>query len=777
MRLKSWSLRLIVPPAAATLGVIGVGIFSGTALPALAIQGCLLVCAGVGTLVAAGTGCAALRASSDEAPYPDGSADATGQQERRIRDEDRSDIIDAVSSAVTMLASDGSPIYVSATFEKLIAERGGDFGVGDVPADQAVEILMEKVRADPDFRGQDEAGSVELIAGESMLLVNIRPLREEDEGPASLVVEWIHRTAEAQADALFALKKAEEVWMTLTPDGEIIDANENFESKFGQKVEEVRGLDFTFLIHSAAAETVIDWGRLKEGQPFHMELHCFNADMDPIFFRGTFYPVKDVRGNVASILLTAADASATQVKLNEMSAIVDGIMSSQATIQFDPFGKILEANDKFLATMEYSAGEIAGEHHAMFVPESFRQTPDYEELWASLRRGQPQSGLFKRVARNGRDVFLNSSYAPIIGESGEIEKVVMLAADVTDAEMERQRLVHSQEEDRARLQRVVDEFRFELSALADGDLDRRLNEPYPDGFEELYSSFNQAVGRLNAAIAQIAKEATVLNQSTQKTGRAAEDMARRTEAQATMLEQTAAAIKELDSTVKASSERSDQIKGRVGEARAEAEGSGKVVAEAVDTMAAIQNSSERINRIIGVIDDIAFQTNLLALNAGVEAARAGEAGRGFAVVASEVRALSQRCSEAAKEIKEIISASSTEVARGVELVSRSGQALEEIVSSVHQIDELVLAAADAAKKQAAGLSEVSVAIVSIDKTTQENASMAEEFTEQGKALAHVASELKTLTDHFRTSECQAPAPRPGEPEQAFGAPGVEAPAA
>ena len=179
--------------------------------------------------------------------------------------------------------------------------------------------------------------------------------------------------------------------------------------------------------------------------------------------------------------------------------------------------------------------------------------------------------------------------------------------------------------------------------------------------------------------------------------------------------------------------------------------SGEIVKSAVGAMEAIEQSSRQISQIIGVIDEIAFQTNLLALNAGVEAARAGDAGRGFAVVATEVRALAQRSSEAAKDIKELINSSSTDVETGVELVAKTAAALERIVTRVAEINSLVGTVAAAAEEEARGVAEVNTAVTQMDQITQQNAAMVEESTAASHGLAEEASGLAAMVEQFKIS--------------------------
>jgi len=201
-------------------------------------------------------------------------------------------------------------------------------------------------------------------------------------------------------------------------------------------------------------------------------------------------------------------------------------------------------------------------------------------------------------------------------------------------------------------------------------------------------------------------------------------------------------------------------------AQTDAARTGEVVRKTVDAMDSIEKSAQQITQIIGVIDEIAFQTNLLALNAGVEAARAGEAGRGFAVVASEVRALAQRSADAAKEIKGLISTSSSQVAEGVTLVAETGKALERILAQVNDISRVVVDIAAGAQEQATGLAQVNSAINEMDQATQQNASMVEQSTAASHSLSQEAGQLSALVAQFRIGGQSASAKRAVAPVSA-----------
>lgn len=288
-----------------------------------------------------------------------------------------------------------------------------------------------------------------------------------------------------------------------------------------------------------------------------------------------------------------------------------------------------------------------------------------------------------------------------------------------------------------------------LEQLASGDLTARIQQDLPEGYGELRENFNNTLDRLNETIAKITVTSQSIKGSSGEINQGSQDLSQRTESQAATLEQTAAALDEMTASVRSAAENARQVEATMNEARNAAETNREIVQNAVSAMTEIKNSSNHISQIITVIDDIAFQTNLLALNAGVEAARAGEAGRGFAVVASEVRALALRSSDAAMEIKTLISNSRQQVDQGVDLVDQSGEALQSIVTQVTDVARLVSGIAEGAAEQSIGLNEINTGVIQLDKVTQQNAALVEETTATSQMLASDARQLAQLVDHFR----------------------------
>jgi methyl-accepting chemotaxis protein len=293
-----------------------------------------------------------------------------------------------------------------------------------------------------------------------------------------------------------------------------------------------------------------------------------------------------------------------------------------------------------------------------------------------------------------------------------------------------------------------------LGEIADGkgDLTRRMPVEGRDEVGMLAASFNRFVSSLNHTMSEVRGSTEAIAGASSEIAAGNGDLSSRTEEQAASLEQTVYTITELTATVKQNAGHARSANQLAAAARGQAEKGGEVVGEVVQTMGAISDSSRRIADIIGVIDGIAFQTNILALNAAVEAARAGEQGRGFAVVASEVRNLAQRSAAAAKEIKELISASVSQVEAGGKLVDSAGATMAGIVESVRGVAELMGEIAAASEAQSEGIGRVNQTITAIDDSTRQNAALVEEAAAAAMALQDQSARLAQVVAAFRLEE-------------------------
>lgn len=325
---------------------------------------------------------------------------------------------------------------------------------------------------------------------------------------------------------------------------------------------------------------------------------------------------------------------------------------------------------------------------------------------------------------------------------GDIAQDIDAVSDRAIAALDEQNALREENE------KVIERLQQGLQSLSKGDFSTQIEKPFGGGYDSLRVNFNATVDNLNALLTDVVRSGGQIQHQSNDIKTASDNLSSRTETQAATLEETAAALEEMTASVNSAASNAREVQSAVENARVDVERSGEVVESAVTAMNEIESSSTQISRIIGVIDDIAFQTNLLALNAGVEAARAGEVGQGFAVVASEVRALAQRSSEAANEIKHLIGTSSTHVQDGVQKVDDAGQALATVVSQVTTIAELVSGISSEAVEQAQGLNEINIGVAQLDSVTQQNAAMVEQT---GLAISSMNGEaigLNNLVGQF-----------------------------
>lgn len=460
--------------------------------------------------------------------------------------------------------------------------------------------------------------------------------------------------------------------------------------------------------------------------------------------------VRDSDGAVIGYVAEWKDVSDSFVN----QALLNALDENQIKVDLSMTGHLMSCSPHFSALQGRPTEELEGEDFSMLYAGQEKEGGTFEDILAQLSQGGSLYGHFLLKGQNGKTAVVDGGFVPVKDLDGTVLRIVLIATDVTEARFEIEAAEGRRAEMEAAQAHVVDALRDGLSRLSDGDLTAALETPFSENYEQLRHDFNRAVDNLLSAMRGVVDNADLIQGEASEISNAADDLSQRTEKQAATLEETAAALDELTSSVRSAADGASHASDVVETARKNAEASGEVVREAVDAMGEIESSSLQISKITGVIDDIAFQTNLLALNAGVEAARAGEAGRGFAVVASEVRALAQRSSDAAREINELISASGTQVKRGVQLVDQAGEALAGIVESVSEISNNVGEIAVSSREQSAGLAEINAAVNQLDQVTQQNAAMFEETTAASHALTREANSLTQTMGRFNTGQME-----------------------
>ena len=539
----------------------------------------------------------------------------------------------------------------------------------------------------------------------------------------------------------FAIRRSQAV-IEFRMDGSILDANTNFLNAVGYSLDEVVGQHHRIFVEESerhSKDYADFWARLNRGEAIEAQFLRIAKGGRRIWLQATYTPVLNSFGKPVKVIKFATDITAQKDVMANLEGQIAAIRKSQAVIEFDLSGMILDANDNFLGAVGYALADIKGKHHRLFVDPAEHNGEAYRRFWEKLGRGEYDEGQYRRLGKGGREIWLQASYNPILDALGKPFKVVKYATDITANRLAQDAL-----------RAAVADTRGVVNAAMARDLTQRVSLQGKTGeIAELCGGINELVDSFAEVIRTVSTISQQITTGANRIGEDSRDLAQRTEEQASSLEETAATTEELAASVKQSAERAREATSLGETANGIANRGGGIVGDAVVAMERIEKASSDIAEIITVIDNIAFQTNLLALNAAVEAARAGDAGKGFAVVASEVRALAQRSSEAANDIKKLISNSTQEVASGVRLVKDAGSALSEIVGSSTSVAAALADISSASNEQANGIEEVAKVVAHMDDMTQRNSSMADQSAGVARELQTATGALKQMVENFR----------------------------
>nr|WP_240989061.1 PAS domain-containing methyl-accepting chemotaxis protein [Salipiger mangrovisoli] len=545
------------------------------------------------------------------------------------------------------------------------------------------------------------------------------------------ITENIHRSADLRAMQT-ALDRSNAI-AEFDPSGVMLHGNDNFLTALGYEREELVGRRHRDLCPARLAQNRDQrdfWKKLKSGSPQSGVFGHLGKDGASVWLRASYTPVIDGEGKVSKVLQIAYDITAAMQEQAEVSGKLAAIDRSQAVIEFALDGTVLGANRNFLDLMGYTEAEIRGKHHRVFCEPGYTKADGYAEFWKTLADGDYHQGEYKRLSKDGREVWIQATYNPILDVSGHPVKVVKFAMDVTTRkhhELDAQNQLRAIDRSQAMIQfdmegHVItanDTFLRTMgyslrevqhqhhSMFCDQEMIR--SEEYRDFWADLRSGKFQTgryrrLGKFGREVWILATYSPLLDSHNRPVGvvKCAQDITQQVTLEQEIQKQAdrmngivaelSTSISKISEATRASREASDST------TRTASDGLDFLNA-AIEAIELIEKSSSEIAEITRVISEIANQTNLLAFNAAIEAARAGEHGVGFSVVAEEVRKLAERSSKAAQEIGKLIIVSSERVNQGTERSRYALQSFEKIVSSLGHTAESIRTIADCANSQ------------------------------------------------------------------------------
>ena len=535
------------------------------------------------------------------------------------------------------------------------------------------------------------------------------------------------------AGQIAAISKSQAV-IEFQMDGTVIQANDNFLKALGYTLDEIKGRHHNMFVDEAYRATPAYkefWAKLNRGEYVADEFKRIGKGGREVWIQASYNPILDLNGKPFKVVKYATDVTQQKLVNADLAGQIAAVGKSQAVIQFQMDGIVLDANENFLKALGYTLDEVKGRHHSMFVDEAYRATPAYKEFWAKLNRGEYQADEFKRIGKGGREVWIQASYNPIFDLNGKPFKVVKYATDVSaqvKARQEMARMAEREKQQMTELQALFSQIAENAQSLASAS-------------EELTATSQQ----MSANAEETSAQATIVSKNSEQVNKNLQTVA-------TGTEEMGASIKEIAKNATESA--------KIATAAVK-------VAETTNvTVSKLGDSSTEIGQVIKVITSIAQQTNLLALNATIEAARAGEAGKGFAVVANEVKELAKETAKATEDISRKIEAIQADTKAAVDAIGT----ISGIINQINDISNTIATAVEEqnattnemarnVSEAAGGSGEITKNIAGVAEAAQSTTRGASDTQKAAQQLVETSRLLSALVEQFRNSSSDASSPQ------------------
>ena len=530
-------------------------------------------------------------------------------------------------------------------------------------------------------------------------------------------------------------------------EGIILHANENFLATVGYTLAEVQGRHHAMFCdpeYVKTAEYKDFWARLGRGEYDRGDYKRVGKGGREVWINASYNPIIDADGKAYKIIKFATVITDTKLKNAEYESKVAAMSKAQAVIEFDMTGHVLCANDNFLDVMGYAIDDIRGEHHRMFCEPEYATGSDYKRFWQKLNRGEFDSGRYKRIGNNGKTIWIQATYNPVLDLNGKPYKVVKFASDITAQVNLEASVAAKAASDGAKIKRLLES----VERAASGDLTSTVAIDGDEPLDHLAEGISKMIADLRKVIGEVVASANGFADASTTIAERSGGVAMGTQALGATVEQMNASIDGLTNSINIIAGNTSNADTLAKDTQHEAEAGAKAVAKSIEAMDLINRSSEDIGEIVKVISEIANQTNMLAFNAAIEAARAGEHGLGFSVVADEVRKLAERSSQATKEISKLINESVKRVSAGSEISRQASDAFDKIVAGVAKTTQAISDISKATNEQLLTAREVSTAVQYIAEEAEKTASACDSIARSTEGLNERAGDLNKTVAGF-----------------------------